>query len=196
MHAKAKLRKVLESIENPPISGWFYRAVKHSALYSNDPPNPLYSLGPGKTGQRFTPLGGPPALYVADKAYTAFAEGTHAITSSLTGLIAPAEPQVLFAIDVRLEHVLDLTEEKILIALGTSRGELQGPWEDQREAGLDVPTHDLAEAAYQSGRFHSMKFDSLQNPGNKNLIIWTERIEEPYYVEVYDPSKKLAARIP
>ncbi len=196
MHSKSKLLAVLKTISNPSISGWFYRTVKNSALYSRNPPNPLYSLGPGISGQRYTPPGGPPALYLADEAYTALAEGTHAISSTLAGLIVPPEPQVVFAMDVSIEHVLDLTDAKILFALGTSLNEIRGPWQDQLVSGLAVPTHNLAEAVYESGRFHGMKFDSLQHTGGENLIVWTEKIEDPFYIAVYDPSKKLAARLP
>jgi len=127
MHPKTQLEMILSSLPNPSLSGYCYRSVDHSSLYSIDPPDALYSLGPGKSGQRYTPFGGPPALYVADKAVTAFAEGTHAITSSLAGTIVPPAPVVVYAVDVSLEHVLLLTDNDILNALGTTISELQGP---------------------------------------------------------------------
>jgi len=152
MHLKTQLERILLRLPDPSLRGYFYRSVDHSALYSIDPPDALYSLGPGRSGQRFTPNGGPPALYVADKAATAFAEGTHAITSSLTGTIVPPAPVVVYAVDVNLNHVLELTDNDVLKALGTTRAELQGPWADQVDAGADVPTHTLAEAVYNTDR--------------------------------------------
>jgi len=196
MLPNSELAKVLAKVPNDGIAGWYYRAVSNSALYRNDPPNALYALGPGRGGQRYTQVGGPPALYVADQPYTAFAEGTHSITSSLAGLIEPPDPQVVFAIYVKLERMLDLTDDTILKALDTDRAELQGPWADQVLTGIRVPTHDIAAVAYASHRFQGIRFDSKENPGGKNLIIWTNKVRTPSYVEVYDSSKKLAARIP
>jgi RES domain-containing protein len=196
MHPKAQLTKILATLPNPSLSGYFYRSVDNFSLYSFNPPNPLYNLSPGRTGQRYTPMGGPPALYVADKANTAFAEGTHSITSSLAGTIAPPAPVVIYAVKVNLEHILDLTDNAVLNALDTTVAELQGSWENQVAAGVCVPTHLLAETAYKTHRFQGMLFNSKESPRGINLIIWTNKVRTPSSVEVYDPTGKLAARIP
>lgn len=196
MHQKAQLAKILAILPNPSLSRYFYRSVDNSAMHSTKPPNPLYSLGPGVRGQRYTPIGGPPALYVSNKPYTAFAEGTHSITSSLSQTIVPPAPVIVYAIQVNLKHILDLTDKNVLNALGTTIEELQGPWADQVVNGVDVPTHLLAGTVHKTHRFQGMLFNSKEHPEGINLIIWTNKVRSPSYVEVYDPTGKLAARIP
>ena len=85
-----KLRMALAAAPTIALDGYFYRSVEEASLHKFDPPQPLYALGPGLSGQRFTPPGGPPALYVAEQQYTALVESTHLITSSLreAGLVA------------------------------------------------------------------------------------------------------------
>lgn len=196
MHQKTQLAKILAILPNPGLSRYFYRSVDNSAMHSTNHPNPLYSLGPGMSGQRYTPIGGPPSLYVSDKAYTAFAEGTHSITSSLAVNIAPSAPMIVYAIQVTLKHVLDLTDKNVLNALDTTVEELQGPWADQVLNGVDVPTHLLAEAVHKTHRFQGMLFNSKEHLEGINLVIWTNKVRSPSYVEVYDPTGRLAARIP
>jgi RES domain-containing protein len=141
-------------------------------------------------------VGGPPALYVADKAGTAFAEGTHSITSSLAGIILPPAPVIVYAVDVSLERVLDLTNDVILNALGTTRTELQSPWASRVVSGLNVQTHILAEVAYKSHRFQGILFDSKENPGGFNLVIWSNKVRTPAFVEVFDPPDHLQRAYP
>ena len=197
MQPKARLSKILIKLSAPSITGYFYRSIDYGALHSMEPPDALYALGPSKQGQRYTPVGGPPALYVADKAYTSFAEVTHAITSSVRQFNSPPQPPlVVFAVSVHLEHILDLTDNSILKALGTTIAELQGPWADQMASGIDVPTHLLATAVYKTNRFQGIKYHSKEHPGGVDLIIWTDKLKAPSFIEVFDPTKKLAARIP
>ncbi len=197
MQPKARLSKILTKLPNPGITGYFYRSIDYGALHSIEPLNALYALGPSKQGQRYTPIGGPPALYVADKAYTSFAEVTHAITSSVKQFDStPPGPLVVFAVSVHLEHILDLTDNSTLKALGTTVAELQEPWADQMASGFAVPTHLLAIAAYKTNRFQGIKYHSKEHPGGIDLIIWTDKLKASSFIEVFDPTKKLAARIP
>src|SRR5439155_11081298 len=109
---------------------------------------------------------GPPALYVAKNQGTALVESTHGITSGLhgRGLIKPSAPIVIYAIKAQLDRVLDLTDESVVEALGTSAAELKGPWAQQMKNGDPVPTHILAEAAYASHRFQGIKYRSVEDP--------------------------------
>ena len=197
MQSQTRLSKILVTLPNPSITGYFYRSIDYSSLHSIDPPNALYALGPSKQGQRYTPTGGPPALYVADKVYTSFAEVTHAITSSVRQFDStPPAPLVVFAVSVHLEYILDLTDKSTLEALETTVAELQGPWADQMTSGIDVPTHLLAIATYKTNRFQGIKYHSKEHPGGVDLIIWTDKLKAPSFIEVFDPTKQLAARIP
>jgi len=93
MHDRAKLQAVLAKLKANPIKGIFYRSVPAGALFKFDPPQPLWSLGPGMSGQRFTPIGGPPALYVAESPQTTLYEG-NALAASLFAHVStrPAIP--------------------------------------------------------------------------------------------------------
>lgn len=198
MHDERTLKAALRELPNPGLTGYFYRAVAEAALHRFDPPQPLYALGPGTGGQRFTPPGGPPALYVAENQGTALVEHTHAITSGLraAGLLLPAPPVVLYGIEVRLVHILDLTNRTVLEALDTDEAELKGPWAQQLKNGDLVPTHILASAAYDSHRFQAIRYPSAEVIDGVNLVVWTRKVRTPCYLEVYDPTGRLAARIP
>ena len=74
------LAALLPTLPLQPFQGVLYRAVTLEALYGfhRNPPypqvRPLYNLGAPAAGARYTPLGGPPSLYLAVDADTAIAE--------------------------------------------------------------------------------------------------------------------------
>ena len=72
----AKLASVLMHIEPRRYKRNVFRCVELSALNSIEPMQPLYDLGASKSGQQFTPIGGPPALYVAETPENAYHELT------------------------------------------------------------------------------------------------------------------------
>lgn len=97
---------------------------------------PLYTLGPGKKGQRYSPKMGPNALYVAEDVVTAQAEYHRVlrvvlVTDPTYHVIT--NPTVQLTIQVNLERVLDLTDTNVLAALGTTIDELTGPWRKQKD---------------------------------------------------------------
>lgn len=95
-----------------------------------------------------------------------------------------------------IERVLDLTDKAVVKALGTTVAELKAPWAQQLKNGNLVPTHVLADAAYGSNRYQAIRYLSAEHKAGINLVIWTRKIRKPSYVEVYDPSGRLAARVP
>lgn len=195
MHARSRLDAVLNNLPNPRLTGTFFRSVNHNALHSRQPPDLLFSLGPGVEGQRFTQVGGPPALYLANGAQTAYAESTQSVVSSIAEIMVPP-PMVVYAITVNLEHALDLNNPENLEQLGTSLAEIQGNWRGQMNSGLEVPTHILADAVFTSNRFQGMLYPSVAWTGGTDLIIWTDRVTDPSFIEVHDPSGDLARRLP
>jgi hypothetical protein len=59
-----------------------------------------------------------------------------------------------------------------------------------------VPTHILARATYKTSRFEGIKFWSHEQPGTANLLIWTDSVKSPSYIEVVDDSNTLGDRLP
>lgn len=160
---------------------------------------PLYTLGPGVNGQRFTPKGGPSALYVAEDPVTALAE-YHRVERIV--LVADptyhmiANPTVHLNIQVNLDKVLDITDRSIQAALNTTTSELTGPWRKQMIMKSFCPTHVLADAVYANGNVQAMRYPSALAVNHANLIIWDERVQLPSTVTVKDSTGNLSARIP
>ncbi|MDP3509025.1 MAG: RES family NAD+ phosphorylase [Candidatus Melainabacteria bacterium] len=197
MHRGKQLTIALNAVPRTRVSGVFYRSIAEVAMHSLSPPQPLFSLGARKTGQRFTPKNGPASLYLSANFETSYIE-THGTATSIaaSGFAFTPPPTVIVAISVDVEHVLDLTEPTVRDTLGTDEAELAGPWFEQMLTGDLVPTHVLARAAHLSNRFDGLKFNSVQKPGAVNLLVWPKKLKPPYFVEVNDPSRRLYQRIP
>jgi hypothetical protein len=65
--------------------------------------------------------------------------------------------------------------------------ELTGDWQWQLVIGGTVATHLLAELCHQSGRFQAIRFPSSLQNSEANLIIWTDRLTHPAFVQVNEP---------
>ena len=105
-------------------------------------------------------------------------------------------PLITYAIKVKLKRVLDLTDQSVIKALGTTFDELDGSWKEQIKNKKPVPTHILARTAYRTNRFEGVKFKSHEQSGVANLLIWTDNIKSPSYIEVVDDTKTIWARLP
>lgn len=107
MQAEADLPDIIAGLPVQPYNGTCYRVVDFAVLTGYDPMMPLYTLGPGKKGQRYTPKGGPNALYASEDVVTAHAE-YHRVDR--IALIADpnynllANPTVELTIQVNLER--------------------------------------------------------------------------------------------
>jgi len=170
MHHGKELVTALHTVARTRVTGVFYRSIAEAAIHSLSPPTPLHSLGPRKTGQRFTPKNGPASLYMSEDFDTSYVE-THGTAASIaaSGLHFIPPPTVIIAISVDIEHVLDLTVPAIRDQLGTDEAELAGPWFEQMLAHDPVPTHTLARVAHLSNLFEAIRFTSAQKPGKKYL---------------------------
>ncbi len=198
MHDRAKLQAVLAKLITPPIEGVFYRSLPAGALCKFDPPQPLWSLGPSMSGQRFTPIGGPPALYVAESLQTTLYEG-NALAAALFAHVStrPAIPATItISVKAKLLHVLDLTDLSVVKALGLTKKDLFCRWKELMLRGLEVPTHTLADVAYRIPGLQGIRFPSNQDAAGVNLVIWSRKLKSPCYIEVDDPSGMLWQRVP
>jgi RES domain-containing protein len=173
------------------VKGELYRTV--DLQYLQKPYYPLralFGLGVSQSGARFTPQGGPPSLYMAEDNLTALAEAT--LTAAAVS--GPHPPKVVFTAKVNIGSVLDLTEQRTLTLFGTSTQELHGTW--RISTGPPPATQLLGQATYDSGRYMAIRYPSVRRPGGVCLVIFTERLTSPSFVEVYDPHGHLKARIP
>ncbi len=109
MLTAAKLAKALEGISPIPYNRNVFRSVELDALLSVSPMQPLYDLGPRNAGQRFTPLGGPPALYVSEHPATSYFEGTGMFSSVVALAQQNAPATVILNLRTKIERVLDIT---------------------------------------------------------------------------------------
>lgn len=199
MHPEASLPAIIAGLPVQPYNGTCYRLVDFAVLTGYDPMIPLYTLGPGQKGQRYTPKGGPNALYAAEDIVTAQAE-YHRVerivlaADPMYHLVA--NPTVQLTIEVNVECVLNIADPAIQTALGTTLSELTGPWRKQMIKKLFCPTHVLATAVYAHGSIQGLRYPSARGPEYCNLILWEDRLVLPSYIQVKDSTGTLAARIP
>lgn len=199
MHPEAQLPGIITGLPLIAYTGTLHRLVDFATLTGYDPMMPLYTLGPGRNGQRYTPKGGPSALYAAEDVITAQAE-YHRVDRIV--LVADptfhllANPTVALTLPVELERVLDIANPAIQAALGTTVGELTGPWRKQMIKKIFCPTHVLANAVYANGNIQAMRYPSARGTEFSNLLMWDERIALPSFIQVRDTTGTLSARIP
>lgn len=183
------------ALTSTPVISWngsLYRSVDLKYLSApHHSPRPLYSLGTPVTGARFTPRGGPPSLYMAEETLTALAEATLTLTAS-----SPMPPKVVFSAKASIDAVLDLTQGHVQHMLGTSQKELSGNWRLSNPTGPLPPTQLLGKAVFDSGRYSAVRYSSTKHSTGSCLVIFTDRLKPPSFVEVYDPNGHLKERIP
>ncbi len=167
-----------------------FRCVELAALIGDGtrPVQPLYDLGPRQSGQRYTPIGGARALYVAEHFSTSYIETTGMFSSVAAIAQQPAPAEVTLQLRVALDSILDITIAANQAILSTNDIELKRSWEWQMAMGLPVPTQILGEVAFSSGKFQALRFPSAKVNGESNLVIWTERVVAPSFVECTDPN--------
>lgn len=145
-------------------------------------PNLLYAGGPTNTGARYTPIGGPAALYLGSSERVANVEWSSALRELFPGM--PLPPKTVFQVMVILKRVLDLSIEANQICLGTNGAELNGPW----RSVIDPPTHTLGLAVHNCGLFSAIRFRSTKEPRGYCLAIFPDRLIVGERVDVVDPA--------
>ena len=199
MYPADQLSTIIQGLPSQPMVKNCFRVVNYAALTASKPMRPLYMLGPGLNGQRYTPKNGPNALYVAEDLITAQSEYldiSRAVLVEDPNLQLNPDPTVQLTIQVCLERVLDLTKLKIQEALGTSTAELTGSWRKQMIEKIFCPTQVLASVVYDSDCFQAMRYPSACSLEHACLIIWEKYILEPSFVQVNDTTGIMTARIP
>jgi RES domain-containing protein len=199
MFSARHIATALKRLSLTTYDGALCRAISPATLYgfqNKKPfkPRPLYNLGPGAGGARFTPRGGAPALYLADDYETSLREYLQVGAPGPLRPVAGSEAIVTFAVHVRLAAVLDLTDTRVLAALGTTPAELREPWRHRRDRRTP-PTHVLGRAVAKDRRIQALRFASTKGPGTC-VVILTDAIKAPAFVRIHDSQNRLVAELP
>jgi RES domain-containing protein len=192
----------LKSVPRITIHGPWSRCIEY-ALTKGPPPGrapgspagPLWPGGAVLSGARFTPRGSFSTLYLASDKVTALIEiGSIFSHAGLVSTTIATNPAVVFAVDGVLTDVVDLTDEAIQKAIGTSTQELTGAW----RLSPSSPTHECGQAAFDCGVITALKFPSSKHAGAWCLAIFTDRLtlNPANFVEVVDSTSSLAQRLP
>lgn len=193
------LRKLLQTITLTPFEGTLYRVVRADVLYGFSKagpyvPRPLYNLGPPRGGARYTPRGGASSIYLACDMDTAMREYTQIPTPTPLDPSSPTGALVTYSVKASLERVLDLSQKKVRKKLETTLAELAEPWRYRKDRRKPL-THRLGAEAADSDRVQAIIFRSTKGTGNC-IVIFTEALAPPSFVEVNDPAGKLVERLP
>ncbi len=186
------LTAVLQQLPPVAVHGPWWRSIAYHHLLANRA-EPLWAAGSKIQGARFTPKGSFDSLYLSWHPITTLAEVNGLVMLPSGPVPQQTPPLTLFAIQGIVTRVLDLTNAAILDALGTSEQEVGGPWARM----VTPPTQILAQAAYESGIFAAIQYASAKAGGEKNLVVFPDRLQAPApdYLEVYDTFEDLRQRI-
>ena len=186
------LPAVLQQFNLVAVHGPWWRSIAFHYLLAN-PAEPLWAAGSKINGARFTPKGSFDSLYLSWHPTTTLAEVDSLVMLPSGPAPLQTSPLTLFVINGIVTRVLDLTDASILDALETSEQEMGGPWAKT----ATPPTQTLAQAVYDSGTIAGIQYASAKAGGQKNLMVFPERIKAPApdYLTVYDSFGDLHQRI-
>jgi len=106
-------------------------------------------------------------------------------------------PWVLITVEGIILRVLDVTVSGVQSALGTNPQELTGAWRHIQATGQEAPTQTLGRLCHQSGRFEVIRFPSSKNTANGVCVaVFTNRLQAPSLIKVFDPHGRLAQQWP
>lgn len=188
--------RLIDALATLPLSthyGPWARVVALAHLQAPPPgaapgslPQPLWPGGAPRTGGRFTPKAGAPAVYLASEPMTALAE-VEAVFEDTgeTWHYLDHRPYGVFCVAGIVPGILDLTDPDVCAALATEEQELRGPWRRAQERALAgrgaLPaTQRLGQAAHASGRIGGLRYASAKVGGQHipgtNLVVFADRL--------------------
>lgn len=144
---------LLDALERLDTESWQGRAFRHM----------LGSASPelaNVRGARWNPPG-TPALYTSLAEATAKAEGDHLIAMQP---VPPRAPRTIYALEIAVANLLDLTDTAQLASIGIAEGDLDSiPWE---------PCQRIGDAVAWLGH-DGLLIPSVRDSGGSNLVIFT-----------------------
>ena len=206
MLSEPKLTRELSALPRVMLHGPWVRAVGYHLLQGpppgappGGPIEPLWPGGASLRGARFTPKGGALSLYLASDALTALIEVQAVLL--IGGRVVPlaTQPWALLSVDGVLTDIIDLTNDDIQKALDTTLSELTGDWVYAQATGRVPPTQALGAAAVAAGNVLGLHYPSAKNTGQgSNIAVFMNRLQAgaPSFLQVVDPHKLLAQRVP
>jgi RES domain-containing protein len=195
MLAESALGSALDKVMPIKLAGKFWRVVATSSLLglvrgenglpevTRIHPNLLFAGGPRRVGGRYTPIEGPDTLYLASSERAANAEWKAGLQALFSDVMLP--PKTVFATDVNLTRVLDLSTDEIQRTLRTNSAELAQPWKTRNRP----VTQTLGLACFESGRFSALRYRSTKAAPSYCLAVFPSRMNPPEYVSVLDPQE-------
>jgi hypothetical protein len=195
MHTGTKLADALSRLVGSPLAHTYSRVVTTAtllgmtttgaggpAVVTRLSPNLLYAGGPTLVGGRYTPVGGPEALYLGSSERVANAKRSSGLAELFPG--RPLPPKTVFQARVIIKRALDLSVEAIQMELGTNDLELNSPWRPIS----NPPTHILGLAIHQIGLFSAIRYRSTKESRGYCVVIFPDRLTSGESVEVVDPA--------
>jgi RES domain-containing protein len=180
-----ELARAIAAIALRDVKGYLCRAVRSKYLKDRKPPEPLYFLASARTGARFTPVGGPAGLYLANDQDVALAE-IRDVAFDSTGKRRPLRRRdavTLVTALTRVRGVLDLTDPAVCLRVGVTPADIAAEWADVLEAYLagrgPLPlTQQIGRAAHLTGRVRGILFPSARHPGGLCLCVFPDRLSD------------------
>jgi RES domain-containing protein len=195
MLAESALGSALDKVTPIKLAGKFWRVVATSSLLglvrgenglpevTRIYPNLLFAGGPRRVGGRYTPMEGPDTLYLASSERAANAEWKAGLQALFSDVELP--PKTVFATEVNLTRVLDLSTDEIQRTLRTNSAELAQPWKARNRP----VTQTLGLACFESGRFSALRYRSTKAAPSYCLAVFPNRVDPAEYVSVLDPQE-------
>jgi hypothetical protein len=96
-------------------------------------------------------------------------------------------PRILITVDVILQSVLDLEEEKIVEDLGIDSERLFSNW--RYPSNKESYTQKMGRLVHGSRRFEAIRYPSAKIGNKYNLAVFPERLKKASVIKIYDPDK-------
>ena len=179
------LARAIAAVPLRDVKGYLCRAVRSKHLKDRKPAEPLYFLASARAGARFTPVGGPAGLYLADDQDVALAE-IRDVAFDAAGKRRPMRRRdavTLVTALTRVNGVLDLTDATVCKRIGITPADVTAEWADALEAYLSgrgpLPlTQQIGRAAHLTGRVRGILFPSARHPGGLCLCVFPDRLSD------------------
>lgn len=157
-----------------PLASIVYRTVQIEYANKRDL---ISGLGTKQFGGRWTPPGLFATFHASLDANVALMESLS--TQKHYGIAATGVlPLVLVAIDLKLQEILNLTDEDRLAELNLTRQKLiRCRWRQNMEKGHEALTQAVGRIAYEAG-LEGLIVPSAQVRGQKNLIVFPDNLKK------------------
>ena len=147
-----------------------------------------------KKAYRYNPAGYS-ALYVGEKESTVAGEVKQ--SPGLAGFDAsPAQPDVVYHVEISVTALLDVTTPDVQTILGTTPAELLAPW---MLLTPHAPTQVLGKAVHAFGEFEGIRYQSAAMAKVSLtvycVVLFEDRLKPSSRVGVFDPSGTFAQQL-